>query len=74
MKKTKANDHKHKRHITKRGKKANNHKHKGHITKRGKKANNHKHKGHISKRQGERKQMITNTMGILQNSEKKESK
>ena len=39
-----------------------------------KKANDHNHKGHITKRREERKQMITNTRGILQDGEKKESK
>ena len=39
-----------------------------------KNANDHKHNGHITKRREDKKQMITNTKGILQNGEKKESK
>ena len=78
---------------TARRKKANDHKHKGHITKRREerrhmitntrayyktasreKANdhNHKHKGQITNRRGKRNQMITNTRGILQNGETKQ--
>ena len=56
---------------TAKRKTTNDHKHNGHMTK--KIANDHKHNGHITKRREERKQMITNTKGILQNGKKKES-